>query len=359
MNSGRRRPRPLPRVRRPNPRFSIPAPATTTAAAAPAASGFAFAAAATTKPAETPTTTATTATGGFKRPADPATTTAAAAAPQKPVLTATPSVSAPAATAATATTLSAAPAAATGATTTDQVQRALKNKTLEDIINLWNRQLAVQTQAYKAQATKIMSWDASLVRVSHRIAGLHTKVQDLTTAQKQVDDALEYMGAQQEEMGSALAVYEQTVHQMLAERGLTGGAQGAQGAASLAPADVDREQAFRLAQDVNAHLDELAHNLEELVADLNVRAVGAPAVTAADADQEDAQAASTRDPLGQVVQILNSHLRALEWVDVTAAQVEANAQAVHRMQAEAERDLERVHHGAAAGRAAFGYGFRE
>jgi nuclear pore complex protein Nup62 len=205
------------------------------------------------------------------------------------------------------------------------VEDALRNKTLEYLINKWNRELASSTQKFKQQAKQVMEWDTAIVSLAHRISTLHSKVQTLTETQRRVDDLLEYIGSQQSEMHQVLEGYEEVVQQMLQTKGLNHSVAGS--------ADLDREVTFQLAVEANSTLDELARNLDEFVQDLNSRTMGDTNTTES----------TSGDPLQQVVSILNSHLRALEWIDDTTESLYSQAEKVQRIQRDAEKEHERVH----------------
>ncbi|KAG0772179.1 hypothetical protein G6F62_013095 [Rhizopus arrhizus] len=84
-------------------------------------------------------------------------------------------------------------------------------------------------------------------------------------------------------------------------------------------ADIQREKAYGLAESLNSQLDDVNRNLNIMVEEIN--RMGSSKQASADED----------DVVGQIVQILNSHLSSLQWIDTHSTELQAKIQEVSKM----------------------------
>ncbi|KAG0937147.1 hypothetical protein G6F57_007822 [Rhizopus arrhizus] len=244
-----------------------------------------------TAPASTTTTaTGTTSTGGFSGFGQKTTATQPTATTgQQPALTTQPTVSKPASVPTPST---------------------LKNKTMEDILNLWTRELEKQTKDFHAQASQVAQWDQQLIENGNKIATLHENVKKVEVIQTEIDENLGYINTQQEELSSLLDQYEKQIKDVFNDSNLQ---------QPMQSADIQREKAYGLAESLNSQLDDVNRNLNIMVEEIN--RMGSSKQASADED----------DVVGQIVQILNSHLSSLQWIDTHSTELQAKIQEVSKM----------------------------
>lgn len=137
--------------------------------------------------------------------------------------------------------------------------------------------------------------------------------------QKEVDQNLEYINAQQEELNQILDGYEKQIRDVF---------DGSAVQQPLQLVDVQREKAYGLAETLNAQLDDVSRNLTVMVDEINN--MNGPQGVESDGD----------DTVGQIVKILNSHLSSLQWIDSASATLQNKLQQVTQLQEQAVRNQE-------------------
>jgi len=172
----------------------------------------------------------------------------------------------------------------------------LKNKSFEEIINMWSQELEDQTINFRKQALEIFKWDRVLVENSDRIMSLQGNVTQVENSQKKLSDSLDTISRQQEELHQLLTSLELEVDKIYAQRD-----------GEMTPVDYERESGYALADNINGELDQMSNTLKEIVTKLN-----ASHKKAADSD----------NPVYQVVEILNAHLHSLQWLNENSNQVQ-------------------------------------
>lgn len=259
------------------------APGTAAPAATTAPGAVTTAAPGATAPAGTaaPATSTTTGLGGFKK--------LATAAPT--------SVGAPAAgTVGAATAAGAAKAPAAWKPNVD-VPALLKGKTLEEMINDWSSQIDSDIFQFTQMAMIVGEWDKKVSSNSKKILDLKEKVDLVESAQSELNKNLELITAQQSQLATVLTALEQSVEKW----SLT---------VDLGPQDADRERGYALADDIDVQLNQMSNKLKEMIDRLN-------------ASQERESAKDGDHPAFQILQILDSHLNSLSWIDNTSNELAA------------------------------------
>jgi nuclear pore complex protein Nup62 len=176
------------------------------------------------------------------------------------------------------------------------VSAALKNKTVEEIINMWNSELEEDAITFRRQAIEIAKWDRILLENSDKILALHGNVKRVELAQKQLDSNLEMISRQQGELHELMDQLEAEVDKVYSNH-----------ESEMTPADLERENGYQLAENVNGELDQMAITLKEIIKKLN---------------SANERAVDQDNPVHQIVDILNSHLHSLQWVTQQTAQVQ-------------------------------------
>lgn len=286
-------------------------PGTTTAATTTAAP----AGAATTTAAPAGTTSLLKPKFGATTPAatSAATTPAAATATTTTAAATTTATTAPTAAAATGSTFSSRLGAASTSTAASATAAAaktpavwkpnvdvaalLKGKTLEEMINEWSGQIDEDINQFTQMAMMVAEWDRKVSSNSEKILDLKEKVDLVEAAQSELNKNLELITAQQSQLSTVLTALEQSVEKW----SLT---------VDLGPQDAERERGYALADDIDVQLNQMSNKLKEMIDRLN-------------ASQERESAKDGDHPAFQILQILDSHLNSLAWIDNTSNELAA------------------------------------
>lgn len=188
--------------------------------------------------------------------------------------------------------------------TTKDPSTVLKGKTLEEVFNAWSTQIEADMHTFVKSAMQISEWDKKVNENQDKIAQLKLNVDRVDAAQTELDQTLDLLSAQQTELDQVLTQMESQVEQWslsIDQQAL----------------DKERAQSYALAETINRDLDNMGSVLRDLVARLN-------------ASQEQNDASS---PAFQIVQILNSHLDSLMWI-------EQSSQKVQQMISDTQRKLQ-------------------
>lgn len=282
---------------------------TTTSGAAAPSTGFSFNTATTTSTpggllgtAATSTAAATTTTGGatvgFSLPVQSTTshpTTSAATAGLAPA----------------ATTSTAAAPAPSGLP-----QAQITYQQLEENINKWMADLEKQERDFLQQATQVNAWDRLLVENGEKITGLNGDMERVKIDQQKLDHELDFIKSQQRELEELLVPLEKSVDQQTSN--------------FQHHADLERDNTYQLAENVDAQLKRMVVDLKEIIDHLNTNS-----------SQDNA------DPIQQITKILNAHMDALQWVDQNTAllgrKIEDVAKQMEVQRKEQERNFRLVY----------------
>lgn len=175
----------------------------------------------------------------------------------------------------------------------------LKNKSFEDVVAKWTSALSKSTTRFKSQAELIAEWDRVLAENGAKVSEVYNEVVAAEQTQTRIDDLLNYLGRQQDDLEAMLDKYERQANEILPE-GSTD---------RLQPVDRERSEAYSLARQVNTKLDSLETQLATVIDEINK-------VT------KDANQLKEEDPLAQIVQVLNSHVASLDWIDENASKLQ-------------------------------------
>jgi hypothetical protein len=190
----------------------------------------------------------------------------------------------------------------------------LDNKTLEKIIETWEEDLKEHRSEFTRQRTDLDKWDKKLGDVEEKTNQLVVKVNRIELAQDELAQNLDSILSQQKELDQMLSSLEREV-KTLYERD--------QQAAT--PADEERHLGYFLAEKVDAQLGKMETKLGSLVEKLNKQH---------DQGTED-------NPISLIVQTLNAHLNALQWIDLNAQAVQSKISLTQKEFAKRQMSLER------------------
>ncbi|KAK0547914.1 FG-nucleoporin nsp1 [Tilletia horrida] len=346
--------------------------ATSSTTAAPSAfSSFKLSTPAASTSAATTTTAPAAATTSTPAPTlsfgAPSTSTTAAAKPLfgAPAPAATSNTTTNAALPATNTTSAATAAGITPvqpAPVTAPAPSLLRGKSLADIVHRLETDLSASIQSFSAQANEIAAWDEQLLHVGDELREVLLALERAEEGQSQVDGALNYVEGQQVELESILSQFENVVGGWEREVGLGSGGSAAlasavaggaganlraslgAGGSALGPyrgaglennaAELERENAYALAESLNSQLDDMSSALKTMIEDVNALSNPSAGPSASKANgssalsQNASAGSNTEDAVQQIVSILNSHLGSLRWVDDNVRDLSEQVQAL-------------------------------
>jgi nuclear pore complex protein Nup62 len=148
--------------------------------------------------------------------------------------------------------------------------------------------------------------------------------------EKEIDQSLEYIEAQQAELESALELYGQQIQQLIQQE------QSQPNARSrymylirTTPADEDREKAYHIAEMLNSKLDGMTSSLSVVIQELNA--------------SKTQKTLMDDSPIASIVQVLNDHLTCLEWIERSNQDLETKLERLRTVQEEATVVQERLH----------------
>ncbi|KAI9314066.1 Nsp1-like C-terminal region-domain-containing protein, partial [Dichotomocladium elegans] len=179
---------------------------------------------------------------------------------------------------------------------------------MEDILNMWTKDLEKSTREFHKQAALVAEWDKKLIDNGQKISKLHEEVTQVELLQKEVEENLDFVNAQQEELNMILDTYEKQIKDVFDQSNMQ---------QPLHLVDVQREKAYGLAETLNSQLDDVNRNMTVMIDEINN-------MSRAQSNEGDDDTAS------QIVKILNAHLSSLQWIDSTSAVLQNKLQQVNK-----------------------------
>lgn len=198
----------------------------------------------------------------------------------------------------------------------------MRNKSMDEILHQWSKQLDEHTKAFREQAKKVSDWDRKLFANGHQISQLYQMTVETEKTQETIDQNLDYIDSQQQELSKILDMYEDQVQKMFEKDAATAGVN----ANGLRPVDEQREQTYSLAENLNKQLDDMSLNLTSMIEEINQ--------TSTKSEGE------SGDPVNQIVQILDSHLASLQWIEDSTISLQSKVQDVARTQNQITKEHE-------------------
>ncbi|KAI0375773.1 hypothetical protein BV20DRAFT_15907 [Pilatotrama ljubarskyi] len=178
----------------------------------------------------------------------------------------------------------------------------LRGKTIEEIVNRWSNELETHVRDFNKFASEVAVWDRALIENGNNLARLYATVLAAEREQNDIDQSLDHIEQQQRDLASTLDAYEKTTEEIL------GGQGSSLRALDTGPADTERDKNYMLATELHGHLDDLSGSLMQMIDAVNALSVPA---NGANGQQQD----GGEDAIGQIAQILSSHLESLQWID--------------------------------------------
>lgn len=212
----------------------------------------------------------------------------------------------------------------------EPVAVSLDNKTLEDLIMMWSKQLTKTKGIFDTYTGKVKTWDQQLTNSAEEISKLHKDSSEVETLQKRIDQQLLFVESQQDELDQILDSYELQADVLLASIDLNGATgtsqalvtQDSNNSTGLNVTDKLREKAYHNAELLDERLDSLGENLSSLVSEINnVSDVFNKSLLKNIAEKEGSDASGKS--IEEIVKLLNLHLDNLKYIESTKDELEA------------------------------------
>lgn len=192
---------------------------------------------------------------------------------------------------------------------------SLDNKTMDDLIVKWSKQLTKTTGIFETYTSKVQVWDQQLATSADEIARLHRDASEVETLQQKIDQQLMFVETQQDELDKILDNYEQQADLLLTNIDLNNAdySSGSQVNANsnttgLNVTDKLREKAYHNAELLDERLDGLEDNLSTLVEEIN---------SVSDVFNKSVLRIEGAEPIEEIVKLLNVHLENLKYIEST------------------------------------------
>ncbi|KAM8753141.1 nucleoporin-62 C-terminal-like protein [Rhynchonycteris naso] len=157
---------------------------------------------------------------------------------------------------------------------------------LDDILSKWNLMLEDKEIHFLYQATHINAWDHALTENDEKITILHGEVEEVKLYQKSLEKELDFVLLQQKELKSLLIPLEESLNDQ-------------SGSVYLKYADNECEELYKLAENIDTQLKQMAQDLKDITEQLNIFE----------------KPADTTEPLQQICRILTAHMDSLNWIN--------------------------------------------
>nr|CAI5835763.1 unnamed protein product [Callosobruchus analis] len=168
---------------------------------------------------------------------------------------------------------------------------------LEDSINKWTIDLEEQGKFFINQAKQLNAWDALLISNGEKILDLNSGIGRVKQQQRQLDQELDFILAQQKELEELLAPLEKE----LVEQPVT---------------DIDRNQMYQFSEAIDSQMKQMSDDLKEIIEHIN------------ESNKEE----ESSNPVTQISRILNAHMNSLQWIDRNTTSISAHLEQLNKLQ---------------------------
>jgi nuclear pore complex protein Nup62 len=182
----------------------------------------------------------------------------------------------------------------------------------------WNEELENQVQEFQRQAVSLAEWDKKIIKNAERVGKLNTKVSEIEQMQRDVEQGVSYVTAQQAELEALLDGIDRELPKMNAVLGKS----------PLAGSDAERSKTFELAEGVQVQLNDVSQQLSRMVEQINTSSV--------------ASAEAPSEGMTAVAQILNNHMEVLSWIEKQVSTLQRSALETQKMSERAHSEHERL-----------------
>ncbi|OIR58044.1 MAG: uncharacterized protein A8A55_1182 [Amphiamblys sp. WSBS2006] len=135
----------------------------------------------------------------------------------------------------------------------------LKNKTIGEIVDEWNKEIQRQTREYKRQSSDVCGLDRQITENEGKIAQLKQEVETATKEQGELEGGLKQIAEQQSQLEKILDELEEEFEKSVSGRADAGG---------MYSADQERAQAYRKAEEAKKEIDSCSEALGQMLSQL-------------------------------------------------------------------------------------------
>lgn len=182
----------------------------------------------------------------------------------------------------------------------------------------WNEELENQVQEFQRQAVSLAEWDKKIIKNAERVGRLNNKVSEMEQLQRDVEQGVSYVTAQQAELEALLDGIDRELPKMNAALGKN----------PLAGSDAERSKTFELAETVQVQLNDVSQQLSRMVEQINTSSV--------------ASSEAPSEGMTAVAQILNNHMEVLSWIEQQVSTLQRSALETQKMSERAHAEHERL-----------------
>ena len=173
-----------------------------------------------------------------------------------------------------------------------------------------------QISEFGRQAASLKEWDRKILKNAERVGLLNSRVTEMETSQRNLDQGITYVTAQQAELESLLDAIDRELPKMVSALGKT----------PLVGSDADRSKTFDLAEQLQVQLNDTSSQLSRLVNQVNT--VSNPK--------------SSDNVTCNVAQILNNHFETLQWIEEQIGSLQRSAIETQKLSERANAEHERL-----------------
>lgn len=174
-----------------------------------------------------------------------------------------------------------------------------------------------QVSEFGKQAASLKEWDRKILKNAERVGQLNTRVTEMESSQRNLEQGITYVTAQQAELESLLDAIDRELPKMVTALGKT----------PLVGSDADRSKTFDLAEQLQMQLNDTSSQLSHLVNQVNT--VSNPTKL-------------SDNPTCNVAQILNNHFETLQWIEEQVSALQRSAIETQKMSERANAEHERL-----------------
>lgn len=188
---------------------------------------------------------------------------------------------------------------------------------MEEIVNSWNVQLEQDAKTFTDEAVKVAGWDMTLRETQSELFSLADDVQKLVLGQQDLERSMKSIEGEQSQLDNTLDQLEEQAEKLMQEQRGQVPEEG----------DVEREQAYHIAQTVDMQLAGMVETLKSLVDQVNSSSSSPFAGGGGGGGGGDAGGDSNAR---KIVRILNAHHHSLAWLEDSSKRMLLDASDVSR-----------------------------
>jgi nuclear pore complex protein Nup62 len=194
---------------------------------------------------------------------------------------------------------------------------SIDNKTIDDLINKWSKQLTSTSKIFENYTGKVKQWDNKLISSGDEIIALNQDTIEAEATQSKIDEQLLFVEKQQDELEKILDNYEQQADVLLNNIELNSQENNGDNNTNINTISVTdklRERAYHNAELLDERLDDLGENLTTLINEINsVSDVFNKSLIKEFGNQSNES--KDDNPIEEIVQLLNLHLANLKYIE--------------------------------------------